>query len=244
VAAKGILALLPVHALLPHSACSDDGPTEIRVFAAASLTSSFTELGKAFEASHEDVKVVFSFAGSAALAQQITQAAPADVFASASTRTMDTVDAEVTDVEAFAINTAEIAVDPASSIASLADLAKPGVKLALCATEVPCGALADRVLANARVAVRPVTRGLDVKATLGYVTNGSADAAIVYVTDVLAAGDTVKGVPIPADVNASTTYEIATVTASRHADLAGQFHDFVLSSDGQAALAKAGFSRP
>lgn len=220
----------------------------ITVFAAASLTKTFTQLGKDFEAAHPGTKVTFSFGASSALAQQILAGAPADVFASASAKNMkQVVDAgdAAADVT-FANNAAEIAVAPGSTskVTALADLGKSGVKVALCQSEVPCGALAQKVLDAANVTVKPVTRGLDVKTTLAYVTSGQVDAAIVYVTDVLAAGSKVSGVVIPADVNASTAYEIAPVKSSAHTALSQAFEAFVLSAAGQQALAAAGFQKP
>jgi molybdate transport system substrate-binding protein len=222
--------------------CSSKRPETLTVFAASSLTTTFTKLGADFEARHPGTKVVFSFGASSALAQQVLAAAPADVFASASTSNIHQVDADVTAVATFARNAAEIAVRPGVRVSGLADLARPGLKVVLCDSSVPCGALADKVLASAHVRVRPVSRGLDVKTTLGYVTSGAADAAIVYVTDVLAAGRKVTGVPIA--VNATTAYEIAMVKASRHRALAREFEDFVLSADGQGVLAAAGFQKP
>lgn len=237
--------LLPLALLLALTACSDDqdGAT-LTVFAASSLTTTFTTLGEQFEKDHPGTDVVFSFAGSSALAAQIRQAAPADVFASASSQAMATVEAEISSVDAFATNSGEIVVAPDSDIDELRDLADPRTKVALCASDVPCGALADTVLRNARLTVKPVTRGLDVRATLAYVTHGSADAAIVYVTDVLAAGSKVKGVPIPAAQNATTAYAIATVKATKHAELAQAFRELVLSDAGQSVLAAAGFAAP
>jgi molybdate transport system substrate-binding protein len=216
------------------------------VLAAASLTGSFTALGKAFEAAHPGARVTFSFGPSSGLATQVLAGAPADVFASASPKSMKQVTdgGAATGPVVFATNVAEIAAAPGSTITGLADLAAPGVKVALCQPQVPCGALATTVLANAQVTVKPVTQGLDVKSTLAYVTNGSADAAIVYVTDVRAAGDKVKGVQIPAAVNASTAYEIAPLKDSKHAALAQAFEDYVLSAAGQSALQTAGFQKP
>jgi molybdate transport system substrate-binding protein len=218
------------------------------VFAAASLTGTFTELGRQFEAAHPGTTVTFSFGASSTLAQEILAGAPADVFASASATNMEQVtDAgDAADPRTFAKNVAEIAVSPASAsrVTSLADLARPGVKVALCQPQVPCGALAQSVFAKAGVTVRPVTQGLDVKSTLAYVTGGEADAAIVYATDVRAAGDAVVGVEVPAAQNASTAYPIATLKGSRNAALAAQFEDFVLSAAGQAVLARAGFRAP
>jgi molybdate transport system substrate-binding protein len=220
----------------------------ITVFAAASLTQTFTDLGKQFEAAHPGTTVKFSFGASSTLAQQIIAGAPADVFASASPSNMTQVtDAgDATGPKTFATNYAEIAVAPASAgkVASLTDLANPEVKVALCQPQLPCGALAQTVLAKAKVTVAPVTQGLDVKSTLAYVTGGEADAAVVYVTDVKAAGSQVKAVEIPAADNASTAYPIATVKGSQNPALATAFEGLVLSPTGQGALIGAGFQKP
>ncbi|RKS80440.1 molybdate transport system substrate-binding protein [Motilibacter peucedani] len=231
-----------------RAASSADPSGSITVFAAASLTGAFTELGQQFEQANPGTKVTFSFGASSTLAQQVIAGAPADVFASASPKNM----AQVTDARdainarTFATNVAEVAVAPASKakVTALADLAKPGIKVALCQPQVPCGALAQTVLDKAKVSVQPVTQGLDVKSTLAYVTSGEADAAIVYATDVRAAGDSVVGVEVPAAQNASTAYPIATVKSSKNAALAAAFEDFVLSSAGQSVLGTAGFSAP
>jgi molybdate transport system substrate-binding protein len=220
----------------------------VTVFAASSLLSAFTELGKQFEAAHPGTTVTFDFGASSALAQQILAGAPADVFASASGANMKQVtdSGDAMDPQPFATNKAEIAVAVAAAdkVQSLADLAKPGLKVALCQQQVPCGALAHTVLGNAKVTLTPVTEGLDVKSTLAYVTSGEADAAIVFATDVLAAGNGVKGVEIPAAVNASTSYPIAVVKGSRNATLAHSFEDFVLSAAGRKVLTDAGFGTP
>jgi molybdate transport system substrate-binding protein len=140
----------------------------------------------------------------------------------------------------------EIAVPPENPgrITALADLARPDVKVALCAAEVPCGVGARTVFDNAKLTVQPVTEEVDVKATLTKVQLGEVDAGVVYVTDVLAAGDKVKGIPIPADVNAATSYPISALTGSRNPALAQAYVDYVLSAEGAAALTAAGFERP
>jgi molybdate transport system substrate-binding protein len=140
----------------------------------------------------------------------------------------------------------EIAVPPdnPAKITTVADLAKRGVKVALCAAEVPCGVGAHAVFDKAKVTVKPVTEEVDVKATLTKVELGEVDAGVVYVTDVLAAGDKVKGIQIPADVNASTSYPISTLTGSKNSALAQAWVDYVLSADGNAALTTAGFEKP
>ncbi len=230
----------------PPGAPGGEAPSgEVTVFAAASLTDAFTTLGERFERAHPGTQVRFSFAGSSTLAQQVQEGAPADVFASASTEHMqDVVDAgDAADPRTFAENVAEIAVAPESvgRVTRLEDLARPDVKVALCEPEVPCGALAAQVLDRAGVRVRPVTHGLDVRAVLAAVASGEVDAGLVYVTDVRTAGGEVSGVEVPAEVNASTSYPIATVTRSRNPAAARAFRDHVLSPDGQAVLADAGF---
>jgi molybdate transport system substrate-binding protein len=247
------LALATVLSLTTLTACGSDGSSggkkvTLRVFAAASLTESFTKLGKEFHKDHPDTKVVFEFGPSSGLAEQIGQGAPADVFASASPTNMDTVvqAGSASDPKDFVTNSAEIAVPPSNpaTITQLADLAKPGVKLVVCQPQVPCGKVAAQVFAKAGLKVKPVSEEVDVKSTLAKVTLGEADAGVVYVTDVLAAGDKVKGIEIPAAQNASTTYPIATLTKSKHEKQAKEFVDLVLSGTGADVLKKAGFKTP
>lgn len=220
----------------------------VTVFAAASLTEPFSTIGRQFEAAHPGARVVFSFGASSTLASQIRQGAPADVFASASQKDMDAVLAAgaARRASAFAANAAEIAVAPGNpkGITSLADLGRPGLKVALCQPEVPCGALALQVLAKAGAAVRPVTLESDVKATLTKVALGEVDAGIVYVSDVRAAAGKVAGVPVPAAQNATTTYPIAALTGSRNRSSAEAFVTWVLSPDAAAVLRAAGFGPP
>jgi molybdate transport system substrate-binding protein len=230
-------------------AASDPAATgQITVFAAASLSEVFTTLGAQFEQANPGTTIAFSFGASSTLALQITQGAPADVFASASGTNMDTVvSAKAADTStAFAKNVMEIAVPPdnPAHVATLADLAKHGVKVALCLPDVPCGAVAAKVFTNAGIAVTAVTLEADVKATLTKVELGEVDAGVVYVTDVRAAGGKVAGITIPADVNASTSYPIAALTASKNPQLATAFVEYVLSPQGQSALTAAGFQKP
>jgi molybdate transport system substrate-binding protein len=220
----------------------------ITVFAAASLTGSFTKLGQQFEAAHPGDTVKFSFGPSSGLATEITTGAPADVFASASPKNMGTVVAagDASNPQDFAKNTAEIAVPPGNpaKVASVTDLAKPSVKVALCQPQVPCGVVAAAVFKNAGITVKPVTLEPDVKSTLTQVELGNVDAGVVYVTDVLAAGAKVTGITIPANDNASTLYPIAAISNSKHLSVAQQFVTYVLSSAGQQVLAAAGFEKP
>ena len=220
----------------------------VNVFAAASLKEAFTKIGTQFEAAHPGTKVVFNFGPSSGLATQINQGAPADVYASASTKTMSQVvdSGQATSPSDFASNVMEIAVpvkNPAG-ITALSDLARSGVKVALCQAAVPCGATAAKVFTNAKLTVTPVTQEVDVKAVLTKVTLGEVDAGVVYVTDVRAAGAKVKGIEIPADVNASTKYPIATLTKAPNKATAQAFTDYVLSAEGASVLTAAGFAKP
>ncbi|TQS45800.1 molybdate ABC transporter substrate-binding protein [Cryptosporangium phraense] len=230
------------------SASADSVKGTVTVFAAASLTESFTTLGKQFEQAHPGVTVKFNFAASSALAESIGQGAPADVFASASQKNMDAVvkDGSATDPKTFVQNTMEIAVPPDNpgKVTALADLSKPGLKIALCQEQVPCGATAKKVLDKAKITVKPKTLGADVKAVLTTISLGEVDAGIVYKTDVQAAGTKVKGIEIPADQNASTSYPIATLSKAPNADGAKAFMEYVLSADGTKVLEAAGFTAP
>jgi len=228
----------------PSGASSSSSATgAITVFAASSLKESFTTIGAAFEAANPGVKVTFSFGASSTLATQIT-----DVFASASQKTMDTVTTAgaAAGSTAFAVNTMEIATPatPTVPVTSLADLAKPGVKVVICQKDVPCGAAAQKLFTQNNLTVTPVSEEVDVKAVLSKVVLGEADAGVVYVTDVKAAGTKVVGVVIPKDQNVTTTYPIAPITASTNAATAKAFVDYVLSPAGQQVLAAAGFTSP
>jgi molybdate transport system substrate-binding protein len=219
--------------------------TTLTVYAAASLTSTFEELGADFEADHDGVTVEFSFAGSSDLVAQIQQGAPADVIATADTANMDKLVADDllgADPVNFASNTLEIAVPPGNpaGVQTLQDLASPGLNLVICAPEVPCGAAAQGVAEAAGIELNPVSEEQSVTDVLNKVTTGEADAGLVYVTDVIAAGDDVQGITFPESAEVINVYPIATVGDSDEADLAQQFVDLVLSDTGQAALAEAG----
>lgn len=218
------------------------------VFAAASLTESFTSLGRAFEASHPGVRVKFNFGGSSALAQQIDQGAPADVFAAASPVTMKQVTGtgRASAPRVFARNRLEIAVPKNSggTVTSLKDLANPKVKVVICAPQVPCGAAALKALKAAGLAVKPVSQEQDVKAALTKVRLGEADAALVYRTDVKAAAGQVRGIDFPEAAQAINDYPIAALDKAPQPGLAGEFVRSVLSQQGLATLLQAGFERP
>ena len=221
-------------------------PGELRVFAAASLTAAFGKLGERFTAANGGTKVTFNFAGSQALATQIRQGAPADVFASADTTNMDKVKDLVGTPQSFASNLLQIVVEKGNpkGVKGLDDLARSDLKVVLAAEEVPAGKYAKQVLDQAGVRVQPVSQEDNVKAVVTKVALGEADAGIVYVTDVTAGGDKLEGVDIPTEQNVVATYSMATVKASRNQDQAQAFVDLVRSAEGQGVLESFGFLPP
>ena len=237
------------HSSVTSSADRGSGVTgTVTVFAAASLKTSFTAIGTAFEKANPGVTVTFNFGPSSGLATSITQGNPADVFASASPTNMDSVvkASGAGDPTTFAKNAMQIAVPPTNpaGITGIADLVKPGVKVARCDDAVPCGKLAITIFAKAKLTVTPVDKAVDVNGVVKDVTTGEVDAGLVYVTDVLAQGTKVTGIAIPADVNASTSYPIAALTKAPNPAGAAAFKAFVLSDTGLAALTEAGFQKP
>jgi molybdate transport system substrate-binding protein len=219
------------------------------VLAAASLTDAFTDIATEFEAENEGVDIELSFGASSALATQIVEGAPAAVFASASSSQMDVVVEEAlneSEPVVFATNLLEIAVHPESEgeVTSIEDFTDEELLLGLCAEEVPCGDFAREMLATAGITPSIDTNEPDVRALLGKVEAGELDAGIVYVSDVVAAGDGVVGVPIPDDRNVVADYPIAALTEAADAATAQAFVDYVLSDAGQEILESYGFSAP
>ncbi|MET9888823.1 molybdate ABC transporter substrate-binding protein [Streptomyces sp. NPDC006465] len=253
-------------ALLALSACSSSDDTSdssgapkssssaklsgtVTVFAAASLKESFTTLGQDFEKAHPGTKVTFNFGGSDTLAASITGGAPADVFAAASPKTMaivtDRNDA-ATAPATFVRNQLEIATLPGNPdrIASLKDLTKSGLKVVLCDKTVPCGAAAQKALDASKLKLTPVSYEQDVKSALTKVELKEADAAVVYKTDVKAAGDKVEGVEFPESADAINDYPIALLKDAPNAAAAKAFIELVQSPEGQKVLTAAGFLQP
>lgn len=246
-------ALLPVAVLVTAvAACGSGRPADaggsgaITVFAAASLTEAFTELAQDVERDRPGTTVTLVFGASSTLARQVVDGAPADVLATASPATMATVvDAGGAErPRVFARNRLQIAVPAGAPDVELADFADPRRTLALCAPQVPCGAAASEVFAAAGVVPQPDTLERDVKAALAKVRLGEVDAALVYRTDVLAAGESVRGIDVPEAASAITDYLVAQLTPSRNPAGADLFVDRLLSPEGQRVLADAGFDRP
>lgn len=227
-----------------------DGPSgEVLVFAAASLTEAFEALAAAFTDANPEVVVTLNLAGSQTLASQIAEGAPADVFASADTTQMDAVADTTTlagEPAVFTANRLAIVVEAGNprGIGGLADLADDDLLVVLPAEEVPAGRYARQVLQGADVTVTPVSLERDVRAALSKVALGEADASIVYASDLVAAGERVTGVEIPADDNVTAVYPIARLADAPNPVAADAFVAFVLSEPGQAILAEHGFSAP
>jgi len=234
-------------------------PRTLHVFAAASLTDAFTEIGKNFKTANPGVTVTFNFAGSQALRTQIEEGAPADVFASANKTEMDTLVAGVHVTEGtpqIFLNNRLVVILPSDNPAALEkleDLASSGLKLVFAAEEVPVGKYTrqaldqlngqlgndfkDKVLANV------VSNEDNVKQVVAKVQLGEADAGIVYTSDAVAAPE-LKTIEIPAELNVIAEYPIATLIQSANTDLADAFIAYVLAADGQAVLQKWGFAPP
>ncbi|MFI1422486.1 molybdate ABC transporter substrate-binding protein [Streptomyces sp. NPDC020731] len=250
-------------AVLALSACSASGSDSsasaesggqgitgtVTVFAAASLKESFTTLGERFEKEHPGTEVTFSFGGSDGLAAGINNGAPADVFAAASTRTMQLVTDEghtTGSPSTFARNRLEIATVPGNphAIGSLQDLTASGLKVVLCDRTVPCGAAALTALTAGGVELKPVSYEQDVKSALTKVRLKEADAALVYRTDVKTAGDKVEGVEFPESAEAVNDYPIARLENAPNPSAAKAFVALVKSPEGQKVLGGAGFLKP
>ncbi len=235
----------------------------LTVMAAASLTESFSDLGLQFEEAHPGVVVQFNFTGSSQLALQLSQGAPADVFASANQRQMD-VAVQTGRVEASAehifTNNRLVVVYPKANpgnISSLADLARPGLKIILANREVPVGQYSidflDKAVKDPQLGAGYETSVLSnvasfensVKGVLTKVVLGEADAGIVYTSDLTAdAAAQVGQIEIPDALNVIAVYPIAALKDSPNPEMAQAFVDLVLSPQGQALLAKYGFMKP
>jgi molybdate transport system substrate-binding protein len=254
-AAMLLVACGPAATTMPAATAA---PRTLTVFAAASLTGSFGEIGKAFEAANPGVTVKFNFAGSQVLSTQIIQGAAVDVFASANHIEMDklvTTDLVASGYQDFVTNVLEVilpANNPAN-IQTLTDLAKPGLKLVLEDKSVPAGAYSLTILGNmskdptfgsdfsTKVLANVVSYETDVKQVVAKVQLGEADAGIVYITDAISA-PTLKTIVIPTNYNVVAKYPVAALTNAPQPDLATAFVAYVLSPDGQAIMKKWGFT--
>jgi molybdate transport system substrate-binding protein len=233
----------------PSSSTGQSSATSIMVFAAAPLKPTFTLLAGKFQTDNPGATVDFDFATSSELANQLAQGASADIFASADSAQMDTVTkAGLTgsDPVNFASNTLVIVTAPGDpkQIHSFADLAKPGLNVAVCQPPAPCGAATQRIEDDTGVHLNPVSEESAVSGVLTKVTNGEADAGLVYITDARKAGDKVSTVKFPESANAVDLYSIAILKHASQPALAQKFVDLVTGATGQKALDQAGFAHP
>ena len=218
----------------------------LTVFAAASMEPTFTELAKTIEDEHEGVKVVFNFAGSQDLQEQIVEGAPADVFASANEKQMaPVVEAGLNSSEPIIYATNELTIvtppDNPAQIATFQDLTKEGLLLVICAPEVPCGAATQKVVEASGVTLKPVSEEQSVTDVLAKVQAGEADAGLVYKTDAISAGDTVEAIAFPESADAVNKNPIVAVTTGAEPELGQEWVDFILSDSVQQILKDAGF---
>lgn len=239
------------------AACGNDDAVDPRaepsrtltVFAAASLTDTFTQLAKSFEEQHEGVTVELSFGGSSSLVAQLQEGAPADVLASADEKNMQlAVDDDLVEGDAvpFATNTLVVVTPPdnPAGVQGLADLARSDVETVVCAPQVPCGAAAEAVEEAAGVTIDPASEEQAVTDVLAKVVSGEADAGLVYVTDAESAGDDVETIEVPEAADVVNTYPVAVLADARQPDLARDWIAFVTGDEGQQVLADAGFGGP
>jgi len=231
-------------ALTSLAACGGDDGTTLDILAASSLSGSFEELAGTYAAEHSGVRVRLSLGSSTALAQQVTEGAPADVLATADLESMDLAGDDVGSPTEFATNTLVLVTPPdnPAGVESLEDLVE--AQFVSCVESAPCGALTDQLLERNQSSAEPVSREADVKAVLAKVTSGEVDAGFVYVTDAVAAADAVATVEIPGAADLPNRYAVATVSASENDELAQDWVDLVTGTEGQQTLDDAGFGPP
>ncbi len=247
--ALGAAVVLALAACAGEGRGDDSGRIALTVSAASSLAGALARAEREFEAEHPDVDVTVNAGASSTLAEQIVRGAPVDVFAAADRRTMGRVTgagAARGRPRVFARNMLQIAVPPEDrgKVRDLRDLARPELVIALCAEQAPCGSAATRVLAAAGVTAQPDTFEQDAQATITKVRLGEVDAALVYRTDVLAAGKEAAGIDFPEAAEAVNDYLIVVLRSTRSVAVAQAFVDHLRGPRGQAALADAGFVTP
>jgi molybdate transport system substrate-binding protein len=254
IRARLSIALLVIGSLCGCGISSTPAPgtgreKSLTIFAAASLKKAFTEIGERFTTDNPGSDVEFSFAGSADLVTQLTQGAPADVFAAADAKNMGKVEQAgllAGPAVNFASNTLTIVVAPGNpkKITSFQDLTQPDLSVVVCAPQVPCGSATQKVEQATGARLNPVSEESQVTDVLNKVFTGQADAGVVYVTDAQGAGDTVSTVAFPESTGAVNTYPIAVLKGAHDPELARKFIDLVTGDAGRKILSAAGFAKP
>ncbi len=229
----------------------------LKALVAANATAPFTALIAAFEKTHPGVTIDASYTGTQILEQQLEAGAPCDLFLSADLPHIEKVKSENL-VEPYRVVSRlhEVVVVPKSgtTVTSLRDLAKPGVKLVIGVPDVPIGKYTRAIFANADRAyggdfakaalANAVSFEVNVKAVLQKVVLNEADAGVVYNTDVDAeALRTVRVVDIPKNLNVTGRNYLAVATHAEHADVARAFELYAVSPAGQAIFARFGYDR-
>jgi molybdate transport system substrate-binding protein len=240
---------------LALSACGSSGggssskTQTLTVLAASSLTETFTDLQKTFEQQHKGVKVTMVFDSSATLEQQAAQQAPGDILATADKKTMDQAKTDKGisgDATEFATNTMVLAIPAANpaKLTSFAGIQAKGIDFLTCVPTAPCGSAAAALLKTNGITHAPASQEVDVKSVLQKIESGEADAGMVYVTDVTAAGDKVSSLPVPHSSDSPNTYWIAATAGTKQAKLSQEFIALLEGREGQGVLSKAGFGKP
>jgi molybdate transport system substrate-binding protein len=228
---------------------SHPSTASIMVFAAVPLKPAFTLLAGKIQTDNPGATVDFDFATSSQLANKLAQGAAADIFASADNAQMDTVvKAGLTgsDPVNFATNTLVIVTAPGDpkQIHSFADLAKPGITVAVCQSPMPCGVATQRIEDNTGVQLSSASEESTVSAVLSKVSSGEADAGLVYLTDARKAGGVINTVDFPESAGAVNVYPIAILKHASQPALAQKFVNLVTSPTGEKVLNQAGFASP
>jgi molybdate transport system substrate-binding protein len=248
VTVRQLLAVAAGVVVLTGCAAPAPASTTVTVLAAASLTDALDEAAAAFTTEHPEIEIAVSYGGSSALAEQIVSGAPADVFFAANEATMQTVvDAGLArDPEVLLTNTLQLVVpagNPAD-VRSLADLADPGLIVALCDPSVPCGSAAELLLQLSGVVASVDTYEDDARATLTKVALGEVDAALVFRTDVLAGGADVEGIDTPLADRVVNRYPVALLGDAPHPEAAQEFIDYLRTTEAREVFERAGFVTP
>lgn len=222
--------------------------TTVTVFAAASLGEVFEAAATGFEATHPDVDLRFSFESSSALVDQLKGGAPADVLATADTRTMTNAQTAALiagEPTVFATNVLTLIV-PRGNPAGVTgfDASLQGTAFVICADGVPCGTATRALAQRLGVELSPVSEELKVTDVRGKVASGEADAGVVYTTDARAVADKVAAIAIPGADADPNRYPIAVLADARHPEQARAFVDYILSAEGRTILAESGFGAP
>lgn len=238
-------AVLTVPTTDPRTATSG----AVKVYAAISMKAALTEVGKAFAAANLGMTAEFTFDKSSTLIGKIEKGAEADLLIAADPTFMNKfIDAGLAGSfpAIVALDPLQIVVAPGNPIgvSGLSDLAKPEVRVALCDPSRPCGKFPRRLLKAAKVTVTPASVEKEVATVLSKVGSGEADAGLIYASEIVAAGSTVAGVAIPAEVNLAAEHGMVVVKKSTHDALNVAFADFILSAAGQEILAKYGYLSP